>query len=161
MYQFGFAFPTSLAGLGTVFLIMGLCVARNNCAFHDSMRFTDYLFFGDSSFENWSAFFSDWYVWCWLIWLLSQIWITRHLWITQNERLALAERIFSTITYDSLMIDQCLALNRKTQNDSADEDDEEENKDAEVPVRNCTIYLSHNRMFIINRSWNFRMTISK
>lgn len=135
MYQFGFAFPTSLAGLGTVCLIMALCVARKNCAFH-GIIFTDYLFFGESLFENWSAFVSSWYVWCWLIWLMSQIWITRHLWTTENERLALAERIFSTITYDSLMIDQCLALNRKTQNDSANEDDEEESKDAEILVRN-------------------------
>ncbi|KAL6424393.1 hypothetical protein ACFW04_009877 [Cataglyphis niger] len=131
MYQFGFAFPTNLASLGTICLIMTLCDIRNNnfCAFHKV--FTDYsivFFFEESFFKNWNGFISDWYVWCWLIWLMSQIWITRHLWTTENERLALAERIFSIITYDSLMIDQCLALNKKTQN----ENDEEKNKNADI-----------------------------
>lgn len=136
MYQFGFAFPTSLAGLGTVCLIMALCDIRNKnvCAFHD-IKFTDYLFFGEFLFKDWNAFFSNQYTWCWLTWLMSQIWITRHLWTTENERLALVERIFSTITYDSLMIDQCLALNKKTQNENVDdEDDEKKNEDAELPV---------------------------
>lgn len=135
MYRFGFAFPTSLVGLGTVCLIVALCDIRNKnvCSFHDILTFTDYLFL---LFKNWKVFFSNWYTWCLLTWLMSQIWITRHLWTTENERLALAERIFSTITYDSLMIDQCLALNKKTQNENADEDDEEKNKDAEIPVRN-------------------------
>jgi len=59
-----------------------------------------------------------------------------HLWTTDNERLALAERIFSTITYDSLMIDQCLALNRRTQNENIEQDHEEEDKDAQLPVKN-------------------------
>ncbi|XP_011253680.2 chitin synthase chs-2 [Camponotus floridanus] len=133
MYQFGFAFPISLAGLGTVCLIMALYDIRNKnvCAFYGT--FIDYFFFKEFLLKDWSAFVSNWYTWCWLIWLMSQIWITRHLWTTENERLALAERIFSTITYDSLMIDQCLALNKKTQNEDADEDDEEKNKDTEIP----------------------------
>ncbi|XP_029674249.1 chitin synthase chs-2-like isoform X2 [Formica exsecta] len=136
MYQFGFAFPTSLASLGTVCLIMALCDVRNKdlCAFHN-VPLRDYsvvFFLRESLFGNWSGFISTWYVWCWLIWLMSQIWITRHLWTTENERLALAERIFSTITYDSLMIDQCLALNRKTQNENDDKNDEEKNKNAEI-----------------------------
>lgn len=139
MYQFGFAFPTSLASLGTVCLIMALCDVRNKdlCAFHN-VPLRDYsvvFFLRESLFGNWSGFISTWYVWCWLIWLMSQIWITRHLWTTENERLALAERIFSTITYDSLMIDQCLALNRKTQNENDDKNDERKNKNAEILVR--------------------------
>lgn len=139
MYQFGFAFPTNLTSLGTICLIMTLCDVRNEnfCAFHNV--FTDYsivFFLEGSFFKNWSGFISDWYVWCWLTWLMSQIWITRHLWTTENERLALAERIFSIITYDSLMIDQCLALNKKTQNENDDENDEEKNKNANILVSN-------------------------
>lgn len=125
MHQFGFAFPTSLASAGTVCSIMTLCAIRNGnvCAFENFLP--NYLFFGEPLYKAWADFFSDWYVWCWSTWLISQIWITMHLWTTENERLALAERIFSTSTYDSLMIDQCLALNRRTQNDKTDEDDEE------------------------------------
>ncbi|EFN88670.1 Chitin synthase 8 [Harpegnathos saltator] len=123
MHQFGFAFPTSLVSLGTMCLIVAICIARNKdtCAFYNLVP--DYLFFGDTTFKDWTEFFSSWYVWCWPIWLLSQIWITMHLWTTENERLAQVEKIFSTIIYDSLMIDQCLALNRRTQYENINEDD--------------------------------------
>jgi chitin synthase len=135
MHQFGFAFPTSLASMGTVCLIMTLCAIRNKnvCVFHKIVP--DYLFIAEFLYKSWSDFLSDWYVWCWPIWLMSQIWITMHLWTTENERLAQTERIFSTITYDSLMIDQCLALNRRTQNDKTDEDDEQIYEDAKFSVR--------------------------
>ncbi|XP_018393301.1 PREDICTED: uncharacterized protein LOC108772292 [Cyphomyrmex costatus] len=131
MHQFGFAFPTNLVSLGAVLLIVTLCIARKKdiCAFRDVTP--DYLFFEDSLFGNWNEFLSSWYIWFWLIWLMSQIWITMHLWTTENERLALAERIFSTITYDSLMIDQCLALNRRMQNENIEQ--EGETKDAQLP----------------------------
>lgn len=69
---------------------------------------------------------------------MSQMWITMHLWTTENERLASAERIFSTITYDSLMIDQCLALNKRTLNKNIDQDNynaREEDKVARLPVK--------------------------
>lgn len=137
MHQFGFAFPTSLASLGTVCLIVALCIARKQdvCAFHD-IGIPDYLFFQDTMFRNWTEFISNWYVWCWLIWLLSQIWITMHLWTTENERLALVEKIFSTIIYDSLMIDQCLALNRRTQYENVNEDDKTTKDDTVFSVRN-------------------------
>jgi len=136
MHQFGFAFPTNLTSLGAVCLIVTLCTARNKdiCAFHNVI--TDYLFFEEFLFGNWNEFLSRWYSWFWLIWLMSQIWITMHLWTTDNERLALAERIFSTITYDSLMIDQCLALNRRMQNENIEQDHEEEDKVAQLPVKN-------------------------
>lgn len=136
MHQFGFAFPTSLVSLGTVCLIVALYVTRNKdiCAFNDVVP--DYLFFGDTIFREWGEFFTYWYVWCWPIWLLSQIWITMHLWTTENERLALVEKIFSTIIYDSLMIDQGLALNRRTQYENVIEDDKRINDNTKFPVRN-------------------------
>lgn len=135
MHQFGFALPTNLASLGAVCLIVTLCVARNKdiCAFHN---ITLDLFFEEFLFRNWDEFFTRWYIWLWLIWLMSQIWITMHLWTSENERLALTERIFSTITYDSLMIDQCLALNRRTQNENTDQEEhEEQDKDAQLSVK--------------------------
>ncbi|XP_077266007.1 chitin synthase chs-2 isoform X4 [Temnothorax americanus] len=133
MHQFGFAFPTTLASLGAVCLIVTVC---NKDIFRNVT--TDYFFFEEFLFGTWDEFLSSWYIWFWLTWLMSQIWITMHLWTTENERLALAERIFSIITYDSLMIDQCLALNRRTQNENIDRDHarEEKHKDAPLPVKN-------------------------
>ncbi|XP_071565926.1 chitin synthase chs-2 isoform X3 [Temnothorax nylanderi] len=137
MHQFGFAFPTNLASLGAVCLIVTLC---NKDIFRNVT--TDYLFFEEFLFGNWDEFLSSWYIWFWLIWLMSQIWITMHLWTTENERLALAERIFSTITYDSLMIDQCLALNRRTQNENVDlQDHAREEKDKDAPLPNGDLRL--------------------
>ncbi|XP_012535392.1 chitin synthase chs-2 [Monomorium pharaonis] len=139
MHQFGFAFPINLATPGAVCLIVTLCTFRNkdNCAFHKVT--SDYLFFEEFLFGNWNQFLSGWYIWFWLIWLASQIWITMHLWTTENERLALAERIFSIITYDSLMIDQCLALNRRTQNENIDQDHEEKDEDTQLPNGNLKL----------------------
>ncbi|KAG5345608.1 CHS3 synthase, partial [Acromyrmex heyeri] len=133
MHRFGFAFPTNLVSLGLVCLIVTLCIARKKdiCVFCNVTP--DYLFFEDFLFGNWNEFLSSWYTWLWLTWLMSQIWITIHLWTTENERLALAERIFSTITYDSLMIDQCLALNKKMQNENIEQNHEGEIKDAQLP----------------------------
>lgn len=139
MHQFGFAFPINLASFGTVCLIMALCIIRNDntYAFHEIIP--DYLFFGEYLFKSWLDFLSNWYVWCWPIWLMSQIWITIHIWTTENEKLALVEKIFSTIIYDSLMIDQCLALNRRTQNENV-KDSEERSNDAQNPVRIKQLY---------------------
>ncbi|XP_011705416.1 PREDICTED: uncharacterized protein LOC105460624 isoform X2 [Wasmannia auropunctata] len=143
MHQFGFAFPTNLASLGAVCLTVTLCIARNNniCAFYKVTP--DYLFFKECLFlqGNWGDFLSKWYIWFWLTWLMSQLWITMHLWTTENERLALAERIFSTITYDSLMIDQCLALNRKTQNENIAQDLHEEENCKNTQLSNGDIRL--------------------
>ncbi|KAL0119961.1 hypothetical protein PUN28_007970 [Cardiocondyla obscurior] len=122
MHKFGFAVPTNLVSLVAVFLAATLCIARKNdkCIF--SSIIPDNLYIEEFLFQNWNEFRSNWCVYFWPVWILSQMWITNHLWITENERLAQAERIFFIITYDSLMIDQCLALNRKTQNEVIDQD---------------------------------------
>lgn len=152
MHQFGFAFPTNLTSLGAVCLtlyIVTLCATKNEDKGKPSVL--DYLFFDEFLFKNWDEFLSSWYIWFWLIWLMSQIWITMHMWTTENERLALAEKIFSTITYDSLMIDQCLALNRRMQNENIEQDyaREEKNINAQLPVKRVNLLSYYIYLFII------------
>ena len=53
------------------------------------------------------------HAWIWALWLVSQIWITIHLWWPRCERLAPTEKLFVTPMYNSLIIDQSLALNRR------------------------------------------------
>lgn len=53
------------------------------------------------------------YAWVWLFWLLSQTWITLHIWTPKCERLASTEKLYVTPMYNSLLIDQSLALNRR------------------------------------------------
>lgn len=129
MHQFGFAFPTSLAGVGTMCFIMAICA--DVCIFQPIMK-DNYIFFNEFLFGTWKEFCSYWWWLIWLTWPMSQMWITMHMWTIENERLASAERIFAIATYDSLMIDQCLALNRRTRNENIDD----ENEEKEVPVRN-------------------------
>ena len=59
-----------------------------------------------------NSWFSQ-YAWVWLFWLLSQTWITLHIWTPKCERLASTEKLFVTPMYNSLLIDQSVALNRR------------------------------------------------
>ncbi|XP_029033915.2 chitin synthase chs-2-like [Osmia bicornis bicornis] len=113
MHKFGFAFPISLVTPGTILLITVLCIVRerDTCVFHKFIP--DYLFLKEPKYDNISEFLFNWRVWCWISWWLSQIWITIQLWLGENEKLAAADKIFYNRTYDSLMIDQFIGLNKR------------------------------------------------
>ncbi|XP_054005861.1 chitin synthase chs-2-like [Hylaeus anthracinus] len=113
MHKFGFAFPINLVTPGSILIIIILCVMRQQdpCVFHDFIP--DYLFFNEPSYKSIKDFILSWRIWCWIIWWLSQIWITIHLWLGEKGRLAPVERIFYNLTYDSLMIDQFIGLNKR------------------------------------------------
>ncbi|XP_043255985.1 chitin synthase chs-2-like [Colletes gigas] len=124
MHKFSFAFPLSLTTPGTILLIIILCVMRqdDSCAFHKFIP--DFLFFKEPSYSSMKDFVLSWRIWCWIIWWLSQIWITKHLWFDEKEKLAFKEKIFYSSTYDSLMIDQFIGLNkRKHRTNSVDVED--------------------------------------
>ena len=53
------------------------------------------------------------HVWVWLFWLLSQGWISQHIWKPNVNRLMSTEILFSMPGYESLFVDQSLALNRR------------------------------------------------
>jgi chitin synthase len=53
------------------------------------------------------------YIFVWLLWLLSQTWITLHIWKPNVARLMHTEVIFTMPMYDSMFVDQSLALNRR------------------------------------------------
>jgi len=52
------------------------------------------------------------HAWVWLLWLLSQIWISLHIWTPKVDRLSSTEILFRMPMYESLFVDQSLALNR-------------------------------------------------
>jgi hypothetical protein len=54
------------------------------------------------------------YGWVWLLWLLSQAWISLHIWRPKVDRLMSTEILFCMPMYESLFVDQSLALNRRT-----------------------------------------------
>nr|XP_012141900.1 PREDICTED: uncharacterized protein LOC100879229 [Megachile rotundata] len=113
MHKFGFAFPISLVTPGTIALITLFCIMRkeDSCTFHNSIP--DYLFFNEPEYNDIHEFLLNWRVWCWIAWWLSQIWITVQLWLGEVERLATAEKIFYNLTYDCLMTDQFIGLNKR------------------------------------------------
>lgn len=118
MHRVGFALPLVLSTPVTIGLLIAAYGLRANytCAFHGF--FPDYLFFDVPILDSFEMIISEWYIWLSLFWWLSQIWITSHIWTSSCERLAKIERIFVILTYDSLVIDQCLSLNRRKEEKS-------------------------------------------
>jgi hypothetical protein len=53
------------------------------------------------------------HTWVWLLWLFSQLWITLHIWKPNVARLMPTEVLFTMPMYESMFVDQSLALNRR------------------------------------------------
>lgn len=114
MQRIGFSLPVSLTVPCTIVIIFIFCLLRmkNTCAFHGF--FPDYLLFaGPKNFGTVKIFLSHWQYWIWMFGMVSQAWTTIHIWTPHCERLASADRIFAVSSYDSLIIDQSLMLNRR------------------------------------------------
>ena len=113
MHRFGFAIPLMFTVPSTVILLITVYALReqDTCAFHGIIP--DYLFFEVPRLKSFKTIFSEWYVCFSIFWWISQIWITSHVWTSTCERLARAVNIFTILTYDSLVIDQSLPLNRR------------------------------------------------
>lgn len=109
---FSFSFPISLtvpASITTLIVFGGLRAA-NTCAFHNYI--SDDLFFNMPPVYYLSNYVVEEYVWIWVLSLLAQAWTTRHIWSAKTDRNASTERLFVLPMYNSLLIDQCLVLNR-------------------------------------------------
>ncbi|XP_043471803.1 chitin synthase chs-2-like [Leptopilina heterotoma] len=113
MHKFGFALPLVLSTptINIILLFGYISREKNTCAFHGFIP--DYLFFDVPYLESFEMIVSEWYLWLSIFLWISQVWITFHTWTSNCERLAKAEHIFVILTYDSLIIDQCLSLNRR------------------------------------------------
>ena len=53
------------------------------------------------------------HAWVWLLWLFSQTWISLHIWKPNVNPLMSTEILFCMPGYESLFVDQSLALNRR------------------------------------------------
>lgn len=113
---FSFAFPVNLTVPVSISLLITFCGLRAEdvCAF-DFMP--GYLFWESRNGTILIDFLKYDYAWVWLLWLLSQTWITLHIWLPKCERLATTEKLFVTPMYNSMVIDQSLALNRRRDDD--------------------------------------------
>lgn len=116
---FSYAFPVNLTIPVSISLLITLCGLRNGdpCFFHDTIP--GYLFFQSPPVYFLNDFISRQHAWIWLLWLLSQTWITLHIWTPKCERLASTEKLFVSPMYNSFLIDQSMALNRR-RDDQAD-----------------------------------------
>ncbi|CAL4108316.1 unnamed protein product, partial [Meganyctiphanes norvegica] len=109
---FSFAFPVNLTIPVSISLLITACGLRydTTCSFG---YMPPYLFWGCKNGDILDDFLNKDFAWVWLLWLLSQTWITLHIWTPKTERLASTEKLFVTPMYNSLLIDQSLALNRR------------------------------------------------
>lgn len=111
--NFSFAFPVNLTVPLTITILLTVGGLReiNACALHGF--FEDYVFFSVTPIYFIGDFVVREYAWMWLLTIISQAWITKHIWSPRNNRNASTERLFVAPMYCSLLIDQCLVLNRR------------------------------------------------
>ncbi|XP_052867895.1 chitin synthase chs-2-like [Anopheles cruzii] len=111
--SFSMAFPINLTVPVTVTLLLVFCGLREAdvCAFDGILP--DYVFFRMPPIYYLFDYVVNEFSWLWLLWLLSQTWITRHLWLAKSDRNASTEKLFVTPMYNSLLIDQSVAMNRR------------------------------------------------
>lgn len=111
---FSFAVPLNMAVPFTITFLIAMVGVRefDTCAFHGFLP--DYLFFNmpDERYDFFEYIGKE-FSWLWLLWLFSQTWITRHIWSPKSEKNASTEKLFVSPMYNSLLIDQDLALNRR------------------------------------------------
>ncbi|KAH9413306.1 Chitin synthase 2 [Dermatophagoides pteronyssinus] len=126
---FSFAFPISLTVPVTISVLITFCGIHfeNRCPLSD-FWIPKYLFWFCQE-EPFSEFLMKPHAFLWVAWLLSQIWISVHIWNPKCERLATTEKIFVLPMYNSVLIDQSLAMNRRR-------DDEEVIKSEDINLDN-------------------------
>lgn len=113
MQTFSFTLPINLAVPVTVSVLIILCGLRhsNVCSFHETLP--DYTFFKTPPSDFLFSYIFKQFVWIWIFWLFAQTWITRHLWKPKGFRNASTEKLFMLPMYDSLIVDQSMAMNRR------------------------------------------------
>jgi len=112
--SFSFSLPINLTVPFTICTLIVLCGLReaNICVYHQLLP--DYMFFHMPPVQFMFAYIFKQFAWLWVLWLVSQTWVTRHLWHNRSHRNAPTEKLFVLPMYDSLIIDQSMALNRKS-----------------------------------------------
>lgn len=110
---FSFSLPINLTVPLTITVLIILCGLResNICAYHGILP--DYMFFNMPPVRFLFSYIFKQFAWIWVFWLFAQSWITRHLWNPRSNRNASTERLFILPMYDSLIVDQSMALNRR------------------------------------------------
>lgn len=116
---FSYAFPVNLTVPISISMLIAVCGIRSGdpCFYHGTIP--DYLFFESPQVFDLSDLASRQMAWAWLLWLFSQAWISLHIWTPKCERLASTEKLFVNPMYNSLLVDQSMALNRR-RDDQAD-----------------------------------------
>lgn len=108
-----FALPILLTTPVALATALGMCWVRTDdpCAYGG--KIPSYIFFDCPTMDA-SAVIGDAAAWVWLLWFLSQVWITMHIWIPKSRRLASTEQMFGTPYYSGLLLEQSIAMNRRS-----------------------------------------------
>jgi len=109
----GFALPVTITVPVVVSLLITFCGLRHSDPCYFKGVIPDHLFFVSPNFNNLEELLLTEHAWVWLFWLLSQAWISLHIWKPNVDRLMSTEILFCMPGYESLFVDQSLALNRR------------------------------------------------
>ena len=145
-----FAIPVHLVVPVTVsFLwVMVELSVEDICTLSNSFNGFQYIFWYTKDKNNFD-YYDDWRNYMttiiWVLSLVSQIFITVHIWTATSARLASTEELFVNPMYNSVLIDQSLALNRRRFNlrEEQIQEDEENAKSGEEDI-NGNLYESVN-----------------
>ena len=94
----------------------GMCHLRNKDPCRFSGPIPQYMFFQCPSNDDTNDFFFKYGALYGFLLFFSSVWICRHIWFSKCHRLAPTEEIFGTPYYCGLLVDQCVALNRQSEN---------------------------------------------
>lgn len=124
---FGFALPINIVVPTTIALLVTFCGLKmgNSCMFTSAIP--PHLFFSCPDGSYLMDVLTYECAWLWLLWLVSQAWITGHIWTPKCGRLASTEKLFVHPFYNSLLIEQSMALNRRR-------DDEKDVKTGDIKL---------------------------
>ena len=91
-----------------------MCYVRNQDPCYYDGIIPSEMFFQCPDDSDYIIWLSDYASWCCILWYLSSIWICHHIWIPKSDLLLSTEQIFGRPYYDGLILEQDIALNRRS-----------------------------------------------
>lgn len=112
--SFSLALPANLTVPVALLVLLALCAVRatNACALNGMLPAYLFVRSPDHLFDMWHFVVHE-CSWLGLVWWLSQAWIVRHMWTPQSKRNSATERLFVAPMFQSLLVEQCVMMNRQ------------------------------------------------
>ena len=118
--RIGFIVPAYLSNIFVIVFISYLCnnMYENSCVY-------EHLTPSNVFFNCFSYPFKYWFVFMYLLTLISQAWITKHVFLQKAKKITQTHELFMTYLYSPCLIEQSLFLNRRKEEITNSEEEKE------------------------------------